>query len=79
MYCNSEVASLLKNQLGLPYDNYYTSHDDLKIPHEKLWALPKVFTYSLQKQSFLHLDGDIFFFSKLPEELLNSSLISQNV
>lgn len=79
MYCNSEAVSLLKNQLGLPYDNYYTSHDDLNIPHEKLWALPKVFTYSLQKETFLHLDGDVFLFGRLPEELLNSSLISQNV
>jgi len=69
----------LKNQLDLPHDNYYTSHDDLNIPHEKLWAMPKIFTCSLQKEAFIYLDGDVFFFGKLPDELLNGSLISQKI
>ena len=78
MYCNSEAVTLLKNELGLPYDNYYTNHDDLKIPNENLWALPKLFTYSLQNEPFLHVDGDVFMFSKLPDALLSSGLICQN-
>ena len=79
MYCNSEAVILFKNQLDLPYYNYYTSYDDFNIPHEKLWVMPKIFTYSLQKEAFIHLDGDVFLFGKLPDELLNVSLISQKV
>ena len=78
-YCNSETVILLKNQLDLPSYNYYISHDDLNIPHEKLWAMPKIFTCSLQKEAFIYLDGDVFFFGKLPDELLNGSLISQKI
>ena len=79
MYCNSEAVIVFKNQLDLPYYNYYTSYDDLNIPYEKLWAMPKIFTYSLKMEAFIHLDGDVFLFGKLPDELHNGSLISQKV
>lgn len=79
LYCNSKAASLLKDELGLPYSNVYVTHDDLNIVNEKLWALPKVFTYSLQNEPFLHLDGDVFLFKELPTSLLGSELIAQNI
>lgn len=79
LYCNSKVASLLKNELELPYSNIYVTHDDLNIVNEKLWALPKVFTYSLQDEPFLHVDGDVFLFKELPVSLLKGGLIAQNV
>lgn len=79
LYCNSNAALLLKDKLGLPYNNIYVTHDDLNVVSEKLWALPKIFTYSLQKEPFLHLDGDVFLFKKLPVSLLSSELIAQNV
>ena len=41
--------------------------------------MPKIFTYSLQKEAFIHLDGDLFPFGKVPDELLNGSLISQKI
>lgn len=65
--------------MDLPYYNYYISYDDLNIPHEKLWAMPKIFTYSLKMEAFIDLDGDVFLFGKLTDELLNGSLISQKV
>lgn len=79
LYCNNKAALLLKDQLGLPYTNVYETHDDLNIINEKLWALPKIFTYSLQNEPFLHLDGDVFLFKELPATLLGGGLIAQNV
>lgn len=79
MYCNSEAAYLLRNELGLPYRNYYITHNDLDIANEHLWALPKIHTYSLQDEPFLHFDGDVFLFDRLPSLLLNADLISQNI
>jgi hypothetical protein len=79
LYCNNKAASLLRDELGLPYNNFHISHENLKIAHEKLWALPKILTYSLQDKPFLHLDGDVFLFDKLPASLLSSRLIAQNV
>ncbi|MGG9960283.1 DUF6734 family protein [Ferruginibacter sp. SUN106] len=79
LYCNSIAAELLIDKLALPYNNVYITHDNLKIADEKLWALPKVFTYGLQEEPFLHVDGDVFLFEKLPDILLKSELIAQNV
>ncbi len=74
LYCNSKAASLLKDQLGLPYTNVYETHNDLNLVNEKLWALHKIFTYSLQDDPFLHVDGDVFLFKELPDSLLGSEL-----
>jgi len=79
LYCNSVAAELLIDKLELPYNSVYITHDNLKIADEKLWALPKIFTYGLQEKPFLHVDGDVFLFEKFPESLLNSELIAQNV
>ena len=79
LYANTSGADLLVNQLKLPYDSVNISHDDLVLANENLWALPKIFTYSLQKEPFLHIDGDVFLFEALPKKLLRNSLIAQNI
>lgn len=79
LYCNHNAALLLKGQLALPYTNVYETHNDLNIVNENLWALHKIFTYSLQNEPFLHLDGDVFLFKELPSSLLGSELIAQNM
>jgi hypothetical protein len=47
--------------------------------NENLWALPKIFTYSLQKEPFLHIDGDVFLFEAFPDDFLEKDLIAQNI
>jgi len=79
LYANSNAAKLLIDTLELPYYKVNLSHDNLKLAHENLWALPKIFTYSLQEDPFLHFDGDVFLFDALPEVLLNKNLIAQNI
>lgn len=79
LYANTSGADLLVNQLQLPYDSVSISHDDLVLANENLWALPKIFTYSMQKEPFLHIDGDVFLFEALPKSLFNKDLVAQNI
>ncbi|MDR3653461.1 MAG: hypothetical protein P4L34_10910 [Paludibacter sp.] len=79
LYANSTAAELLIDILELPYTTLHTNHDDLKLADTNLWALPKIYTYSLQDEPFLHIDGDVFIFNKFADSLLQSSLITQNI
>jgi hypothetical protein len=79
LYGCSDAAKLLVDVIGLPYDDAYITHDNCYLPDERLWALPKIHTYLLQKQPFLHLDGDVYLFQALPSQLLESGLIAQNI
>lgn len=73
------TSSLLTDTLQLPYSKVYLTHDQLKLIHTDLWALPKIYTYSLQKEPFLHIDGDVFLFHPFDSNLMESELIAQNV
>ncbi len=79
LYANNYAAELLINTLGLPYSKVHITHNDLHIVSENLWALYKIFTYSLQDEPFVHVDGDVFLFKELPTSLLDSELIAQNM
>lgn len=78
LYSDGKGANLLVDQLGLPYTTVHTDFNSFDNVNDKLWALPKLYTYSLQTSPFLHIDGDVFIFDKLPSKLLNSELIAQN-
>lgn len=78
LYANTPAAKLLIDVLNLPYKKVYTNHDKFNLSHVNLWALSKIYTYSLQEKPFLHLDGDVFLFKKFNKKLLESQLIAQN-
>ena len=78
LYANSSAAHLLIDTLQLPY-SFVHIHDQLSLIHPDLWALPKIYTYSLQDQPFLHIDGDVFLFKPFDSSLLAGELIAQNV
>lgn len=52
--------------LKLPYDQVSLSLNDLQDKNERVWTLGKLWSYSLQRQPFLHIDGDVFIWQKLP-------------
>ena len=79
LYANSPAARLLIDTLQLPYNKVCLTHDRLTLIHPDLWALPKIYTYSLQEQPFLHIDGDVFLFNPFDSELLRGELIAQNL
>jgi hypothetical protein len=68
---------LLIDKLELPYSHTRVILDDLNDYHADLWAIGKVYTYSLQKAPFIHADGDVIIWAKFDEELENASLLCQ--
>jgi len=79
LYCNSRSANLLTNKIGLPYKKVKISLDSFSMPNKRLWALPKIATYMLQQEPFIHVDGDVFLFNKLPDTVVGKELIAQNL
>ncbi len=79
LFASSCAAELLIGKLNLPYFKIHLIHDNFHIADEKLWALYKIFTYSLQDEPFLHIDGDVFLFKELPPFLLSGELVAQNM
>lgn len=79
LYGNSNALHLLVDQLKLPYSESNSCLDNFNLPHNQLWALPKLYTYSIQDTPFLHIDGDVFIFDKFDDCLLAGKLIAQNI
>lgn len=71
---------ILVDLLQLPYTSVSTALEGtLNHYHPSLWALAKIHTYSIQTESFLHLDGDVYMWQKPGDALLNAPLIAQNL
>ncbi|MCH5239486.1 MAG: hypothetical protein J1F38_04630 [Muribaculaceae bacterium] len=80
LYCNQRVKKLIIDQFQIPYDNIIEIPDLMEGYRGcNLWALPKIHTYSLQREPFLHVDCDWFMFEKLSDSILNSDIIGQNI
>ncbi len=70
---------LLINKLGLPYTKVDVCLDVLNDYHPDLWALGKIYAYSIQNEPFIHADGDIFIYKKFEDSFEKSALIAQNI
>jgi hypothetical protein len=79
LYADTNAAKILIDYLHLPYSEVVCKLDELNDYHPQLWALPKIFTYSLQNEPFLHVDGDVFIWKKFEDSLLTGKLIAQNL
>lgn len=78
LYTDHQGAEFLIEKLQLPYSDVHIVLDELNhYPHD-LWAVGKLYTYGLQTEPFLHVDGDIFVWSRFDEHLLSKELIAQN-
>lgn len=70
---------ILVDMLGLPYTSVSLAQEDqIEGMRPELFSLAKLKTYSLQKEPFIHVDGDLFLFQPLSEAVLNAGLISSN-
>ncbi|GHT18877.1 hypothetical protein FACS189429_5960 [Bacteroidia bacterium] len=78
LYTDKFGYDILINKLKLPYTNVHIVLDKLNDLPDGLWAMAKILTYSLQSEPFLHIDGDVFIFEQIPEQLMQSGLIAQN-
>lgn len=78
LYTDKGGYDVLIKQFNLPYDKVhivFTDEISKKIP-EKLWSLSKIYTYSLQKEPFIHIDGDFIFWEKIN---FDNKLLFQNL
>ncbi|MFD3293428.1 DUF6734 family protein [Aquirufa sp. KTFRIE-69F] len=80
--------NLVTDQLGkqvlidilcLPYNDVNVSLDILNRYSPKLWALAKIYSYSLQTEPFIHVDGDIFIWERFDDRINHAELIGQNL
>lgn len=69
---------ILINKLHLPYTSVQVCLNDIDHYYEGLWALGKIYTYSLQNKPFIHVDNDIFIWEKFPDRIESSQLIAQH-
>jgi hypothetical protein len=77
LYANQPAKEILIDQLALPYTKVHALPDTYSIP-SGAWALSKIVVYSLQREPFLHVDGDVFIWKPFDENLLKQKLITQN-
>jgi hypothetical protein len=70
--------TVLIDKLRLPYKRVIVSMDRLNHYHNDLWAVGKLYAYSLQQEPFIHVDGDVFSFEKFDRRIENASLVAQN-
>ncbi|MGI4762062.1 MAG: DUF6734 family protein [Janthinobacterium lividum] len=66
--------------LGLPYTSVSTALHESELDNlsPELWAMAKVYTYGLQQEPFLHVDGDVYIAAPFPEQLLAAPVVTQN-
>ena len=79
LYTDEAGYRLLIEELRLPYKKAHIILDDMNAYRGELWALSKMKVYALQKESFIHVDGDVFVWKEFPQEWRNAPLIAQNL
>ena len=71
---------ILINRLQLPYSAVTTSLEAALNPYPaELWSLAKIFSYSIQQEPFMHLDGDVFIWQPFDKSFCASGLLAQNI
>ncbi|GGG12588.1 hypothetical protein GCM10011344_11600 [Dokdonia pacifica] len=79
LYTDALGAEILIDTLQLPYSKVHIVLNELDSYDRDLWAVAKIKTYSLQKEPFLHVDGDVFIWDTFPDDLMKAHLITQNL
>lgn len=74
---DSDGANILQD---LPFDNVIIQLNDIP-NYNTIWSLGKIYAYKYicgLNEPFLHLDGDVFLWEKLPENLTDSAIFVQS-
>jgi len=71
---------MLVDVLGLPYTAVSTALDEFPGDYPAgLFSMAKIYAYGLQREPFLHLDGDLILWERPAEEWLKAPLFCQNI
>ncbi|UBM58691.1 hypothetical protein LAG90_17980 [Marinilongibacter aquaticus] len=77
IYLNDNAEAVLIDLLELPYTSVNLYPGNIEV-NEEAWALAKIYTYSFQKEPFLHVDGDVFIWKPFESKLVDAPLVAQN-
>ncbi len=70
---------LLIKKMQLPYTDVRIVLDRLNNYNPDIWALGKLYAYSIQDEPFIHADGDVYIWSRFQESLEQAPLLCQNI
>lgn len=80
LFTDAQGKELFIDILKLPYNNFEIVFNDLDINvPPSIWAYSKIITYSLQKEPYIHIDGDVYLWKKLPQEYLTAPVFFQHI
>lgn len=79
LHSDSNVANMFIDILRLPYSNVISDLDKLNKYNSQLWAIPKIYVYSVQDTPFINIDGDVYIWEPFKNEFFKQSLIVQNL
>lgn len=79
LYTDSIGKKLLIDMLQLPYSKVHVCLDEINYIPKQMWAISKIYTYSLQREPFIHVDGDVYFWDKFDRSIEEAPLIAQNL
>lgn len=68
----------LIEKLKLPYSSVRVELDCINTYPSSLWAIGKLYTYGIQNEPFIHVDGDVYIWGKFNAEIESSGLLAQN-
>jgi len=69
---------ILIDRMALPYTSVSVALNELADCDAGTWSLGKLHAYRIQKEPFLHVDGDIFIFGKFDRRIEEAPLTAQN-
>ncbi|MCE9563810.1 MAG: hypothetical protein K8U57_17345 [Planctomycetes bacterium] len=71
-------VELLVGKLGLKFTHVSRELNRLGGRSPDWWALGKLYAYRMQTDPFVHIDGDVFLWKRLPEELETAPVFAQS-
>lgn len=72
-------SKLLIDTLKLPYTNVKVTLDKFNKYSSQLWAIGKLYAYSIQEDPFLHADNDVYIWERFDHSFTDSSLLAQHL
>lgn len=79
LYTDKFGYDILIKKLKLPYTKVHVVLDELNNYDSNLWAIAKIRTFQLQKEPFIHVDGDVYVWESLSIKFEKSNLVAQNL
>ena len=80
LYADDEAARLLVDTFGIPYDSVSICPEQAGLP-TRVWVASKLQAFRRlvdAGEPFLHIDGDVFLFGRLPSSIENAAVVAQN-